>query len=286
MLPDVLSAVIRGLGFVGLFQAAGGAMFIALFAVYMPQAHASIRKWIRHASLVAILLLSLQYALEAARMGGAVSSALDGDLQSLVFRSSLGLTWILRIFGLAVIFTACTYTSRRASIIGLLGAFLGLVTFTLVGHTASMSTDSGWLSVALSIHVFVVAFWFGALSPLYILTITEPPPRVADVVDRFSRVATWCVPLIFVAGGLMMFTLIDTWSILIEPYGALLIAKIVGFALLMGLASLNKWRYAPALALDTRRRVSFQRSLAMEFALIVAILIATAVLTTFFSPGE
>jgi putative copper resistance protein D len=70
-----------------------------------------------------------------------------------------------------------------------------------------------------------------------------------------------------------------------EPYGRLLIAKVVGFALLMGLAAANRWRLGPALA---ERRTGcerqFRRSLAAEYVLIVGILTITAIMTSFFSP--
>jgi putative copper resistance protein D len=70
-----------------------------------------------------------------------------------------------------------------------------------------------------------------------------------------------------------------------EPYGKLLIAKVVGFALLMGLAAANKWRLGPALALGAVPSARwFHRSVAAEYVLIAAVLTITAVMTSFFSP--
>ena len=43
----------------------------------------------------------------------------------------------------------------------------------------------------------------------------------------------------------MAVLLLPNLSALSEPYGKLLIAKVVGFALLMGLAAANKWRLGP-----------------------------------------
>jgi putative copper export protein len=74
-------------------------------------------------------------------------------------------------------------------------------------------------------------------------------------------------------------------SALSEPYGELLIAKVIGFALLMGLAAANKWRLGPALvhgAVQSGRW--FRRSAAVEYVLIAAVLTLTAVMTSFFSP--
>jgi putative copper export protein len=62
----------------------------------------------------------------------------------------------------------------------------------------------------------------------------------------------------------------------------LLLAKVTVFALLMGLASLNKWRFGPACAEgDTR---AFKRTVLIEYVLICVVLVITAVMTTFYSP--
>jgi len=70
-----------------------------------------------------------------------------------------------------------------------------------------------------------------------------------------------------------------------EPYGRLLIAKVIGFALLMGIAAANRWRLGPALSEGTiRSERQFRRAVAAEYVLIAAILTITAVMTSFFSP--
>ena len=70
-----------------------------------------------------------------------------------------------------------------------------------------------------------------------------------------------------------------------SSYGRLLIVKVFGFTILMGLAALNKWRFGPALGRDDGRVVkAFQRSVLAELTLIVAVLCVTAALTTFYSP--
>ena len=57
------------------------------------------------------------------------------------------------------------------------------------------------------------------------------------------------------------------------------------FGGLMILASANKWRFGPALSRGEAQALpSFRGSLAAEYAIIVAVLAATAVLTAFFSP--
>jgi putative copper export protein len=53
----------------------------------------------------------------------------------------------------------------------------------------------------------------------------------------------------------------------------------------MLLATLNKWRYAPAINRGEAPAIaSFQKSVLIEYVLIVAVLSITAVMTSFFSP--
>jgi putative copper export protein len=112
----------------------------------------------------------------------------------------------------------------------------------------------------------------------------ESAAVAAAVVDRFSRIAIWWVPAILLAGAGMTLVLVDRWSVFGEAYGQLLLVKIVAFAALMALAGLNKWRYGPAMATTPRAVMAFQRAVAAEYSLICVVLIATAIMTTFFSP--
>jgi len=123
------------------------------------------------------------------------------------------------------------------------------------------------------------------LWPLIVASLRETPARASEIIERFTAVATWLVAVILLAGIVMAVLLLPSVSALSEPYGKLLIAKVVGFAVLMGLAAANKWRLGPALvhgSVQTGRW--FRRSVAAEYVLIAAVLTITAVMTSFFSP--
>jgi putative copper resistance protein D len=161
---------------------------------------------------------------------------------------------------------------------------LATVAFTLTGHT-SVNAHRGALATLLMLHLLVVAFWFGALWPLYLASVRETPARASDVIERFTAVATWLVPVILFAGIVMAVLLLPNISALSQPYGELLIVKVLGFAALMGLAAANKWRLGPALVSGTAQSGRrFRRSVATEYVLIAAVLTITAVMTSLFSP--
>jgi len=80
--------------------------------------------------------------------------------------------------------------------------------------------------------------------------------------------------------------LLGSWGELFTSgYGRLLIIKASLFALLMGLAGLNKFRFGPALSRgEDRGLAGLKTAIRIEFGLILAVLTVTAFLTALFSP--
>jgi copper resistance protein D len=282
---DALSALIRALSFFALFQAAGVAMMIALIGPLLDQSAAPIRRIGFYSAIAGLLLVSMHYAIEAARMSGSLAGVLDRDLQQMVFDSSMSTAAGMRLLGLALIAGVIRRQSSTSAVVGLAGAFVLTLAFTFVGHTADESRTS-WLAVLLTLHLLVVAFWFGGLAPLLVIARREHAARAANIVATFTRIATIVVPGLFVAGVLMTLLLVDAWEVFGDTYGQLLLGKAAGFALLMVLASLNKWRYGPAIAGDGAGTVAFQRTVAIEYVLICSTLVVTAIMTTFYSPSR
>jgi putative copper export protein len=284
MAVDAISALVRGLSFVALFQAAGVAIFVALFGRRLANTSRRVRGLGFVSAIAAIVLVAAHYALEAARMAGALSGLLDSSMHQIVFESSMSIAWTWRTVGLLAIAATIRRPGKVSTVVSLIGASAAVAGFLFVGHSA-IHEQRAWLAPLLALHLAVVAFWFGSLLPLYAVSRTERAQVAADIVDDFSRIAIWLVPAIFLAGLGMALLLVERWATFREGYGLLLLAKIGGFAALMALAALNKWRYGPALAEGGGAAVeSFQRTVAIEYVLICAVLLATAVMTTLFSP--
>jgi copper resistance protein D len=282
--PDLVSVVLRALSFVVLFQAAGTAIFIALFGHRLDRSQAAVRRMGQAAALAGLVLVAGHYGVEAARMAGEMSGMWDPALQEMVWQSPNRAALSCRLFGLLLIAVGLRGGGTRWTITAVGGAVLATGAFMLVGHT-SVNVHRAALATLLMLHLLIVAFWFGALGPLYLASLRETPARASELIQRFTALATWLVPLILLAGVTMAALLLPNLAALREPYGRLLIAKVIGFALLMGLAAANRWRLGPGLAegtIQSERR--FRRSVAAEYVLIAAILTMTAVMTAFFSP--
>jgi copper resistance protein D len=309
-MPDILSVVLRALSFVLQFQAAGAVFFVAAFGPALTISLASVRSLARVTATVALFVVAAHYALEAARMAGDMSGMLDSSLQNMAWTSTTGGAFAVRELGLLLIIAGAQTISARLTadrffkssagmspvlwvrrlsargftIAGVTGAVLVAASFALTGHTATNSRR--WLLAPLLLaHLLIVAFWFGALWPLCLVTLRESRERMARVVALFSAAAFWLVPLILVAGIAMAALLLPDVAALRQPYGEIVIAKTALFAVLLGLAAFNKWRFGPALAHgDLLAGRSFRRVVISEYVLIVVVLSVTAAMTTFFSP--
>lgn len=285
MSPDVLSAVVRSLSFVLLFQAIGAAFFYALFTLLEKGAE-PVRRLIRIAAIGAIMAVAAHWGLEATRMTGDFSGLVDASMQHRVMDSSFATAHALQIFGLLLVATSATTHARYGVVFAVAGGTLAIGAFLFVGHT-SVHPWRAVLGPLLVVHLLIVSFWFGSLLPLLIVARREPADVTAVVLREFSGLATWLIPLIAIAGLIMTMVIANGIPPPNEPYGALIIAKVAGFAILMGLAGLNKWRLVPAIAANAKgSHAALRRSVWAEVALIVCVLSVTAVMTTFFSPGN
>lgn len=283
-LVDVLSVSLRALSFIALFQAAGTAIFLAIFGFGASPTGPALRRLGTFAAVAALLLLLAQYLLEAGRLSGELAGVIDPTLQGVVIHSAVSVTLSWRLLGLLLVVAALRSPGPAATILGVLGAAITLTSFAFVGHTVNQPLR--WLlSISLLAHLLGIAFWFGALLPLWHISTNENPALAGAVVERFSALAVWLVSALFLAGLILAVGLLPDLAALGQPYGRLLILKVSGFAVLMGFAALNKWRLGPALARgDGAASDSFRRSLAAEYVLISAVLCVSAVLTTFYSP--
>jgi putative copper resistance protein D len=281
---DIISVALRALSFVFVLQAAGIALFVALFAPLPAGSHAAICRLGGWAGLIAVVCVAGHYTLEAARMAGDLSGIWDLSLQRIELYSASGAAFLCQLLGLSLLAVGLRAGGKRSVLAALTGAVLALFAFPLTGHT-STHPERLLLGTLLLVHVLIVAFWFGGLLPLYMVSMREPERTTAALIERFSAWAIWLVPLILIAGVTLATQLVPNLAALAQPYGQLLLVKLGGFVVLMGLAAINKWQLVPALIRgEPSALTALRRSLIAEYVLIIGVLAVTAVMTTFFSP--
>jgi putative copper export protein len=281
---DVLSVLLRAASFVSLFEGAGIALFVVFFGRGLAGSLPHIRRRARVMALVGVVTAAAHGLLEPARMAGELAGSLDPSLQRLFVSSPAGAASVVRIAGLTCIAATVDRRTFPYRLVALAGVALAVLSFLLAGHTST--SPLRWaLAPLLGCHVLGVAFWLGALWPLQLLTRLEPPRIAGQILASFSAAAAWLVPAMFLAALGIAAGLIPGLHGLAEPYGELLLTKLALFLVLLILASLNKWRFVPAVARnDARATVSLRRSILAEYVLICGVLAVTAVMTAWFSP--
>src|ERR1700722_9158047 len=174
MMVDSVAVLIRGISFIAMFQAAGGAVFVPLFGSYLPVSGARIRRLLRLATLSAIALLLLQFSFEAARLAGEFSGLWDAAMQKIAWHSATGAAMRLRLLGLLLVLVGlhgswplggATARSRVAGLLCIVGTLVLALAFTVIGHTVDHPQRTV-LALLLLVHLLSMAFWFGAIWPL------------------------------------------------------------------------------------------------------------------------
>jgi copper transport protein len=283
---DALAIALRIAALVAVFQAAGGAMFLWVIARNVESARPDIRRLALTSALLGLALTLAHQGVEVARLGGDLSAIADPDLEALAWHSPGGIVHAAQIFGLGVIAATVSRTKRAAPSVAALAGLFTAAALAGAGHT-SVHPWHRLLTPLLIAHVCVAAFWFGSLGPLLLVARQLPGKAASAVLQRFSGVAGPAVAVLGIAGGGMAVALVPTVASIQRPYGVLLACKLGGFCLLLGLAAWNRWRGTPALRLGSAgARTQLTLTICLELCLIIAVLTATAVLTTRYGPED
>jgi putative copper resistance protein D len=277
---------VRAASFIAALHAIGVPLFLSHFGAAVPRVRDSLRTLAASSAWLGLALVILYQLSEPIRLLGGLEGLFDFSLQRELLESPLGTATVVRAFGLLLVALGCRREGRERQTAALIGSTLVAVSFAFMGHTTE--NDHRWLTtVALLIHVLVVAFWFGSLLPLYRATRHETLIATGELIDAFSRVAVRLVPGIFVAGVLLAATLLPSFASLKTDYGVLLLSKVAGFSLLMGFAAYNKLRLGPSIRAGQKLALrSFQIVVLIEWAVIAAVIAVTATMTGLFSPTD
>jgi copper transport protein len=243
-----LRVAVRALRDIALLLAAGAALFVLAVGNFPGQRP---------------LLLA------AAAIGA--GCALTGiGLQGTGLDSSFALSACVACAGLAVV--AAGALSRRRVLLAL-GAAAALVSLPLTGH----AVGSPPAMAALAAHGLAAAFWLGSLAALVLL---QRRGSAAVALRRFSALGVPAVALLLACGivlaALRLESLADLWN---APYGRLVLVKGALLAVLVAIALVNRYRLLPRLERgDPVTARALRRTVAIELAVLAAVLAATAAL--------
>ncbi len=193
--------------------------------------------------------------------------------------------FVALILALALSFRAAIQPGSRrlyAAIVLYIGGAAAIAyTFSFTGHSANLGSLG---SAAIALHVLAALWWAGALYPLWKATGRLAAGPLQVVLHRFGQIAAGVVLMVVVAGGTLLYLLIGSRiGEVTLGYALGLGAKLSLVVLLFLLAAYHKWVAVPRLS-RPGGTARFQRSLIAEVATALAILAATAILSTALGP--
>jgi copper transport protein len=196
------------------------------------------------------------------------SGSLSGDFIGSMFDSTVGRVELIRTL-LAVLTLWAIALARNDKIALLLGTACLLVSGG-IGHPAAI--DPYWTIPAKSLHLLAAAVWLGGLIWLVWLSRCDEAACRAEA-RRVSSVALVSVITIFLSGLLETILFLNTPNDLIRStYGQLVLAKVIGFLILIGFGVYNRFGLLPQLdAEDGARKLT--RSVRQEIVVVVLVIL-------------
>jgi len=161
-------------------------------------------------------------------------------------------------------------------------AGLALILQTWSTHAAAAEGfDRAALLAAEPLHLLAAGAWLGSLGPLFIAVGALDPDQGSVAARRFSPLGLLCVAILAGAALAQGWILIGGLPGLVgTDYGRVALVKLALLLVLLALAAVNRFRYAPAMrgpaGADARR--GLRRSVAAETAVGLAAVLAASLL--------
>jgi copper transport protein len=269
---DVLIWLARIGLYLGLFAGVGGVFFVNWIARERAAA-AFIKAALTVGILGAVASLGLQgLDVLGLPLAGIIAAAPWRIALGTSLGPSLLIAMIAQAIGLVALPIGVTAASRALSALALIGVGLALAAS---GHAATAPPQLV-TRPAIFLHGMAVAFWLGAFAPLIAVLWRRKSPLL-EVLQRFSAVAIPVVGILALTGLTLAIIQLESSRALIETsYGILLLVKLGLVTALLALAALNRFRFTPALARDSKATRPLSRSILLEGGVAVGILCVVA----------
>ncbi|WP_164527847.1 CopD family protein [Georhizobium profundi] len=202
----------------------------------------------RHARLRVVGPAVIWLLIFATSLGG--TDNLPGTVYALLFSSRLGPFWLVRL-SLATLLLFFAITGRPQLVAS--AALIMLLAEGGSGHGAG----NGLVGPSLhAVHAVSAAAWIGGLVALMRVLAagsTGRIPRrvVADLLEQFSRMGILIVLLLAATGAAMTWLILGDIPSSRNDYSQILLLKIALFALIVGLALINRFLLLPRLSSST-----------------------------------
>ena len=175
--------------------------------------------------------------------------------------------------GLALLALWALALARRPGL-ALVFAAAAVAATGFTGHSAAI--HPAWAVPAKAIHVASVAVWTGGLIVLYATARGDADHRALAV--RVSSLSFAAVVALAATGVLQTLLFAPNLGLLVRSaYGAVILAKLVGMAVLAAIGARNRYRLVPRLPAEDAR-ASLRRAVGWELGVMALVLLAAGLL--------
>lgn len=262
-----------------------GGLFLLSQNQDLPRLRHSVWRYVLWGCGLGLLAAISQFFLQTGQFADSgLAGMWDSAIMGILWNSPIGtslqiyaITWLL--IGILLLLIKHR-TSRFYWLLALLALVLPIV-FTLTGHTAEQSI---WIRIILYLHAVIALWWMGSLFPLWRSCKEVSVIPLQRLMHRFGVIAAGFVPLLLVAGITVAYQLTGSIeNLLNSTHGQWLLLKVLLVMVLLGLAALHKFRLVPQLR-SPHVVKRLQRSISIEMAVGLLVLLVTSLLSTAFGP--
>ena len=245
---------------------------------------ARIGRWGAVAVIVVVVAVAAKLPAEVASIGDGWPDAFDpAMIVSVLKETSVGQAWTAQALATSLLTLVCAAPPRMRLGATALASGLVLSSLALGGHAVMHEGLLGVVHRANDVlHVLSAGAWFGALLPVLVilkfLGQSEWQAEAATSLRSFSRAGHVAVALVLFSGVVNAALVLGRWPTdLSSPYQALLDAKVLSVAAMVGLALVNRYLFVPRLSRQPEAATALRRATLAEMPLGLAAIALVAV---------
>ncbi len=272
----VIPAVVRGLA-IGSLMALGGLLLFAAWPGATVDAAGNTA--LRALSLSTVVLLVLNIAAWA--INAVPDHRLTGDTLAAALGTGVGRVELWRA-ALALLAAWALWLARRTRL-ALLFATAALIVSAASGHAAAI--HAFWSVPTKAIHLLATSAWIGGL--LWLLTRRrDHGAAFVREAGRVSSVALVAVIVVTLSGVLQTLLILPApLDVFRSAYGAVVLAKVAGLAVLIAFGAQHRFRMMPRLARDSTMPARLRSSVIREVGVMAVVVLLAGLLAFVPPPG-
>ena len=289
---DYSNIVSKCLMYMGIAAAIGGPFVAVLINPLVNKK--SIFNYIVISSVLGFIAVILHFFIQVGDFSETgLSGMFDTDMVRFLWQSPVGDSVLWRLLAFTVLGAALffgnlnamyeTFRLKHAIFIFLYVAatFSFAYSFTFIGHSAGIGTVAKWL---LGFHAFTMAWWIGALYPLWLSCKFLPPPTLYKLMCLWGQIAMFMVGLLIVCGiGLLFLLITNPLELFTTRYGQIMLLKFIFVVTILLIAAYHKFHLVEEVQEEACSH-KLQKSIRNEMLIAVVILVITATLSCVLGP--